>query len=69
MFYGISDFEPGTIIEVSGLYNGGILHSEDMGIYYPPMSLKTIVPGFSVFAAIAVFGMLTILFKRETRNG
>ncbi len=69
MFYGVSDLEPGTIIEVSGLYNGGILHSEDMGRYYPPMSLKTIIPGFSVFAALAVFGILTILFKRETRNG
>jgi len=69
MFYGVSDLEPGTIIEVSGLYNGGILHSEDMGRYYPPMSLKTIIPGFSGFAALAVFGILTILFKRENHNG
>lgn len=69
MFYGVSDLESGTIIEVSGLYNGGILHSEDMGRYYPPMSLKTIIPGFSGFAALAVFGILTILFKRENHNG
>ncbi len=69
MFYGVSDLESGTIIEVSGLYNGGILHSEDMGRYYPPMSLKTIIPGFSGFAALAVFVILTILFKRENHNG
>lgn len=68
MFYGVSDLEPGTIIKVSGLYNGGILHSEDMGRYYPPMSLKTIIPGFSGFAALAVFGILTILFKHEKHN-
>ena len=69
MFYGVSDLQPGTIIEVSGLYNGGTLHSEDMGRYYPPMSLKTIIPGFSGFAALAVFGILAILFKRENHNG
>lgn len=69
MFYGVSDLEPDTIIKVSGLYNGGILHSEDMGRYYPPMSLKTIIPGFSGFAALAMLGILTILFKREMNNG
>ena len=65
MFYGMTDLEPGTITDVSGLYNGGILHSEDMGKYYPPMSLTSIIPGFSGLAALAVFGILTILFKRE----
>ena len=69
MFYGMTDLEPGTIIKVSGLYNGGILHSEDMGKYYPPMSLTTIIPGFSGLTALAVFGILTILFKREMHNG
>ncbi len=69
MFYGVTDLEPGTIIKISGLYNGGILHSEDMGKYRPPMSIKTIIPGFSGFAALAVFGILAILFKHEKHNG
>ena len=69
MFYGVSDLEPGTITKVSGLYNGGILHSEDMGKYNPPMSLTTLIPGFSGLTALVVFGILTILFKRGTRNG
>ena len=69
MFYGMTDLEPGTIIKVSGLYNGGILHSEDMGKYNPPMSLTTFIPGFSGLTALAVFGILTILFKREKHNG
>ena len=68
MFYGVTDLEPGTIIKISGLYNGGILHSENMGKYHPPMSIKTIIPGFSGLMALAVFGILTILFKRGTRN-
>lgn len=68
MFYGVTDLEPGTIIKISGLYNGDILHSDAMGKYYPPMSLKTIIPGFSGFMALAVFSILTIVFKRETRN-
>ncbi|MCL7410382.1 MAG: hypothetical protein P1P69_00530 [Methanosarcinaceae archaeon] len=69
MFYGMTDLEPGTIIKVSGLYNGGILHSEDMGKYYPPMSLTSLIPGFSGLTALTVFGILTILFKREKYNG
>ena len=68
MFYGVSDLESGTIITISGLCNGGVLHSEDMGRYYPPMSIKTIIPGFSVFVALAVFGILTILFKHKKHN-
>ena len=69
MYYGVSDLKSDTIIKIFGLYNGGILHSENMGKYNPPMSLTTIIPGFSVFAALSVFGILTILFKRGPRNG
>ncbi|MDO9518560.1 MAG: hypothetical protein Q7J10_11020 [Methanosarcinaceae archaeon] len=69
MFYGMTDLEPDTIIKVSGLYTGGILHSEDMGKYYPPMSLTSLIPGFSGLIALAMFGILTILFKREKHNG
>ena len=69
MLYGVTDLKPDTIITVSGLYNGGILHSENIRKYYPPMSLTKFVPGFSGFAALTVLGILTILFKYEKHNG
>ncbi|MBN2487586.1 MAG: hypothetical protein JXA98_01010 [Methanosarcinaceae archaeon] len=69
MFYGDTSLEAGTIVEVSGLFNGGILHSENMVKYQPPFSLKTLIPGFSAMMTIALLGILAILFKYEKHNG
>lgn len=68
MLYGDTSLEVGTVVEVSGLLNGGVLHSEDMVKYKPPTSLKTIIPGFSAMMTIALLGILAILFKYEKHN-
>jgi len=68
IYYGSIVLEIGTTVEVSGLVNAGVLYTEDLAKYHPPVSLKTFIPGFSAIAALAVLGLLAILFKRETHN-
>jgi hypothetical protein len=68
MFYGDTRLEVGTVVEVSGPFNGVVLHSENMEKYKPPLSMKTLIPGFSAMMAIALLGILAILFKYEIHN-
>jgi hypothetical protein len=65
VFYGETVLEVGTVVEVSGLLNGGVLHSENMVKYQTPVTLKTLIPGFSAMITLAVLGILAILFKYE----
>jgi hypothetical protein len=69
MLYGDTRLEVGTVVEVSGLFNGGVLYSENMAKYKPPVSLRTLIPGFSAMMTIALLGILAILFKYEKHNG
>lgn len=68
LFYGDTSLEVGTVVEVSGLFNGGVLHSEDMTKYQAPISITTFIPGFSVMETLSVLVILGILFKREKHN-
>ena len=64
-FYGSTDLEPGALIEVSGLYNDGILYSENMGKYKSGLSLTTLIPGFSGLSALLAIGIMGILVRRK----
>ncbi len=64
-YYGTTDLEPGTVIEVTGLYNEGVLYSDNMSRYRSDLSLTTLVPGFSGLSALFVIGMVEILVRRK----
>ncbi|MBP1907833.1 hypothetical protein J2746_000023 [Methanolobus bombayensis] len=67
-FYGSTELEVGDNTKVIGLYNGKILHSETMGLNKSPLSISTLVPGFSsLFGAIAILSM-ALLLKSKQRN-
>lgn len=67
-YYGSTELEPGNTIKVSGLYNGKILHSETMGINRSPLSISTLIPGFSsVIGAFAILSM-ALLLKSKRHN-
>ncbi|WP_340819698.1 hypothetical protein [Methanolobus sp. WCC4] len=67
-FYGSTALETGDPIEVTGLYNGNVLHSESMGLNRPPLSISTLVPGFtSIMGAIAILS-IALLLKSGKRN-
>lgn len=64
-YYGTTDLEPGTVIEVTGLYNDGVLYSDNMGGYRSDISLTTLVPGFSGLSALFAVAIVGILVRRK----
>ena len=66
-YYGATDLKPGEDIKVYGLYNGGILHSESMAKNLSPLSITSLIPGFSVITALAGLGAVAILLSRRKR--
>ncbi|WP_406660180.1 hypothetical protein V7O66_10025 [Methanolobus sp. ZRKC3] len=67
-YYGATDLEAENEVKVVGLYNGKILHSETMGKNRPPISISTIIPGFSSFMGVSIIGLLAILLRQIQRN-
>jgi hypothetical protein len=67
-YYGSTDLAPGDVVKIFGLYNGKALHSESIGMNKSPLSLSTLVPGFSsIIGAIAIISM-ALLLKSRQRN-
>jgi hypothetical protein len=67
-FYGSTELQVGDRAKITGLYNGRILHSESMGLDKSPLSISTLVPGFSsVMGAIAILS-IALLLKSKQRN-
>ena len=67
-YYGSTDLGIGDVIKVFGLYNGNALHSESMTLDRSPLSLTTLVPGFSlIMGAIAILS-IALLLKSKQRN-
>ncbi len=66
-YYGATDLKPGEDIKIHGLYNGGILHSESMAKNLSPLSITSLVPGFSFMAALAALGAVAILLSQRKR--
>jgi len=66
-FYGSTDQEIGEVARLSGLYNGGILHSEKMGSDIDPLDISTIIPGFSSLAGLIALGAVAILLSQRQR--
>jgi len=64
-YYGSTDLKPGEIVSVTGLFNGGGLHSEQMGIKRPPLSISTFIPGFTGLWTLFILGLLVIYMKHE----
>lgn len=66
-YYGATDLKGGEDVKVYGLYNGGILHSENMAKNRSPLSLTALVPGFSVVMSLAALGGVAILLSQRQR--
>jgi hypothetical protein len=66
-YYGATDLKPGEDIKVHGLYNGGILHSESMAKNLSPLSITSLVPGFSFMTALTALGAVAILLSQRKR--
>lgn len=67
-YYGSTELNTGAIVKVFGLYNGNILHSENMATNKSPLSLTTLVPGFSsILGALAIIS-IALLLKSKERN-
>ncbi len=68
-YYGSTELEVGDSIKVFGLYNGMELHSETMGLNRSPLSISTLMPGFSsIMGAMAIL-TIALLLKSKQRNG
>jgi hypothetical protein len=67
-FYGSTDLKAGYDVKTFGLLNGRVLHSESMGLNKSPLSVSTLVPGFSsMMGALAILS-LALLLKSRRRN-
>jgi hypothetical protein len=67
-YYGSTELQVGDQAKITGLYNGRILHSETMGLDKAPLSITTLIPGFSsLLGAIAILSM-ALLLKSKRRN-
>lgn len=65
VFYGTTDLKPGEEVKVSGLYNGGIIHTENFARNRSPLSISTLIPGFSSLTALAILGAVAILLSHR----
>ncbi|TGC11149.1 hypothetical protein CUN85_03145 [Methanolobus halotolerans] len=66
-YYGATDLKNGDDVKVSGLYNGGVLHSENMGMDRSPLSISTLIPGFSSLTGLIALGAVAILLSQRRR--
>ncbi|WMW21880.1 hypothetical protein RE476_10950 [Methanolobus mangrovi] len=67
-YYGSTELGIGDDIKAFGLYNGNALHSESMTRNKSPLSITTLVPGFSsIMGAVAILS-LALLLKSKQRN-
>ncbi len=64
-YYGSTDLKVGDMVTVSGLLNGDVLYSEQMGKKRPPLSLSTLIPGFTGLWTMIIIGLLVIYMKHE----
>ncbi len=64
-YYGSTDLQAGDVVSVTGLFNGGVLYSEQMGIKHSPLSISTFIPGFTGLWAMFIIGLLVIYMKHE----
>ncbi|WP_342306324.1 hypothetical protein [Methanolobus sp. ZRKC5] len=65
-YYGSTDLGIGDDIKVFGLYNGNALHSESMTLNKSPLSISTLVPGFSsIMGAIAILSIALLLKSKQ----
>ncbi|WMW23953.1 hypothetical protein RE474_07525 [Methanolobus sediminis] len=68
-FYGSTELEIGDRARITGLYNGRILHSESMGLDKSPLSISTLVPGFSsIMGTIAVLSIALLLKSKQRKD-
>lgn len=67
-FYGSTELQVGDRAKITGLYNGRILHSESMGLDKSPLSISTLVPGFSSFMGAIAILSIALLLKSKQRN-
>lgn len=68
IFYGVTILESGTLVEAEGLFNENTLHSEKVKKYRDPLSINTVLPGFSSLAgivALALSGIALMLKKHR----
>ncbi|MBN2111418.1 MAG: hypothetical protein JW705_10125 [Methanosarcinaceae archaeon] len=66
-YYGATELKTGEAVKVSGLYNGGVLHSEDLAKDRGALSISTLVPGFSFLAGLIAAGGMAILLSQRQR--
>lgn len=66
-YYGSTDLKTGAVVKVSGLYNGKVLHSENMLTYRNPLSISTFVPGFTFITSLISLGAVAILLSQRQR--
>ncbi|WP_214043892.1 hypothetical protein [Methanomethylovorans sp.] len=64
-YYGSTDLKVGDMVTVSGLLNGDVLYSERMGKKRPPLSISTLIPGFTGLWTMFIIGLLVIYMKHE----
>lgn len=64
-YYGATDLLAGTTVSVTGLINGNILYSEQMGVKRSPLSISTFIPGFTGLWTLFILGLLVIYMKHE----
>lgn len=64
-YYGSTDLEAGDMVSVSGLFNGDVLYSGQMGKKRPPLSISTFIPGFTGLWSMFIIGLLVIYMKHE----
>ncbi len=67
-YYGSTELETGDQVKVTGLYNGRILHSENMRLDRSPLSVSTLVPGFSSIIGIIAILSIALLLKSKQLN-
>ncbi|MDK2948331.1 MAG: hypothetical protein PWQ63_1491 [Methanolobus sp.] len=68
-FYGSTELEIGDRARITGLYNGRILHSESMGLDKSPLSISTLVPGFSsIMGTIAILSIALLLKSKQRKD-
>lgn len=66
-YYGSTDLETGVVVKASGLYNGEVLHSENMLKHRDPLSISTFVPGFTFITGLISLGAVAILLSQRQR--
>lgn len=65
-YYGSTDLKTGDGVKIFGLFNGRVLHSESIGLNKSPLSISTLVPGFSsMMGAFALLSLALLLKSRQ----